>query len=240
VTKTTLQLLDELRDEIRGAFPADAKDAAGKPPADALQQKLAAARTAAERDANAIHNYRTRVSAKLNAALDKIADTSPDEPRGAPDVWWMLGMAILLLMALWSYASASWWPGTMAVALADAAMFAILVIAAIRSNETYDRLKKLSPTLYNTLPSRICAIPVVTLLILTLSFGFAGIFAAEHTALAGLSALYHSVITLTGLGLADAAILDDGLRRAMMFELGSSILLIVCILALLVNRISDF
>jgi len=120
-------------------------------------------------------------------------------------------------------------------------MFSFLDFAAIRSNTTYKRLAVLAPKLHNVLPSRVFAIALVIQFIVATILGFAGIYAGTSPVVfMHHEALYHSVITMTGPGFNDTNLLTESLQVIMMWELLSSVLLIISILALLINRLSDF
>lgn len=221
--------------ELENAFNAlRVSVAAGEQSLAELQRSLA------EKEGE-VTRLRSVTKSRLDAALDRIAAGTGPDSNALPDLVWLGIMGIVSGLGYLAYLSGSCNLGVAAVALTDVAMFSILLIAALRSNTSYRWLAALAPKFRNVLPSRVFAIALVILFIAATALGFAGIYAGVSPALfTHHEALYHSVVTLAGLGFNDTNLLTDSLQVVMMWELVSSVLLVICILALLINRLSEF
>ncbi len=128
----------------------------------------------------------------------------------------------------------------LSVALTDAYVFTVLLIAVRRSDEKWDCAE-------NMLPTRTAGIFVVSFLLIAIITSFAGMYLYTNSVGSGvlcltseLDALYFSFVTITTLGYGDYLPITNTGKLLVMFELGSGLLLLFGIFPLLISRLSTF
>lgn len=161
-----------------------------------------------------------------------------------PDLIYGIWVALLVFLGVFSANLKIAGLGYITLTMAVLTLIAVLLIAGIRSNVTYN-WEKFSERLYNTLPSRFFALFIVPSFLIAIWLGFGGVYAGSFC-METWDALYHSGLTISTLGyaLGDFPCLSPdqvlALKKVMLAELWSGILGIVTVLALLVNRVSTF
>ncbi len=128
-----------------------------------------------------------------------------------------------------------------AIFLSDVYAFAVIFIAAKRSDGKW-------PCTENILPTRTGGVFVAFSLLLAIIFGFGGMYL--NTCSIGaeigccltkpLDALYFSSVTITTLGYGDYSPIHSTGKWLVIAELGSGLLLLFCIFPLLISRLSKF
>jgi hypothetical protein len=220
--------------------PADQRNA------DELQKKTKALND----DAASIHTVAETLTDERNRAnqqLQKIRGVVGDagaaidalrHPRGVE-----FGIDVIRLAIVWGVAAWAWYApgpaaGKVAIWLADGYIVIVLMTAAIRSDETYAfRDSTLERILYEVMPSRLFAPLFVVGLFCALWWGFAGLYADPPKITAEQAQEWSFLILATFDGPNSYTSLD---RALVLCELGSAILLLICVFSMLINRISEF
>jgi hypothetical protein len=136
--------------------------------------------------------------------------------------------------------------GLAAVGIADGYILLLLFIAALRSNTTYNVSSRFSDVFYFLfMPSRFAALLIVPGLFMAVWFGFAGLYVNSGILLGNLDmldtpreALMFSLGGFASYGEGD--LLTPLAEYLAIAQFTSGILILVCIFALLVNRLSDW
>ncbi len=157
----------------------------------------------------------------------------------------VLVAALLLVIGYFpSFSGNSFWGGS--VVIVSVVSIAMIIFGAtVRSDMTYHYrcLKFIRDR--DVLPSRFYALFIIPAFLVAIWFGFGGMY-ADIAEMSRLDALYHSGVTITTLGYLPGlpqeipAYAVSTVKWLMLLELGSGVLGIVAMLALLMNRISEF
>jgi hypothetical protein len=243
---------------VKGALDENVwAPAAGDPQAEGLaaaRRKLEQARDAADAASKALQTERKLLSPDEQEWLKGVANAAKGQRlkallklRGEHGV-----SELLLDLARMAYAllavALGWWAltgehhslGRFAVGLADLYLVLMLVTAALKSNATYPQLESLAKVLYYyAMPTRVAALVLIPALFVAVWLGFAALYLdAGIVALDTVNeALFFS---FGGFGTYGSGIASEGARTLAMAELGNGILILICIFALVINRLSDW
>jgi hypothetical protein len=156
---------------------------------------------------------------------------------------WLLSITVLLAILSWfSVCQKSQIMGWIPILLVDTYLLSLLAFSAIRADGVWNNCSIVKLFF----PSRIAALVLVGLFLITLVVGFAGIYySLESEAFlkkltSSTDALYFSFVTITTLGYGDFHPVLDCAKIVVMCQLVSGILLLFGIFPLLISRIASF
>lgn len=156
--------------------------------------------------------------------------------------------ALFTLVSIVFYSeTASTWSGALTVSLTLTYMLLLLLAAAHRSDVKMGSRKGSQNFLDSIFPTRVAGIFLVLCFLASLVVGFAAlymktgiVFGCCNKADTAWEAIYFSFVTLTTLGYGDFFILSYWSELLIALELLSGIVLLICIFALLIARLSVF
>lgn len=126
----------------------------------------------------------------------------------------------------------------LALWLANGFMVALLVTAALHSNTTYGIVRPLGKRLYFfVMPTRVSVLLLMPLLFAAVWLGFAGEYLVAGISKSINDALF---VSLGGFASYASGITSDAGQTLAMLQLSNGILILVCIFALVINRLSDW